>query len=118
MLELANTEIFRSTRQTETGFETELITMLFCSTLRKSKPQERYPYIRIYYIYIYYSVTEHCFPKKKKKKHKGVCTSIYTFNAPTILIHIKHNKLMKLPLTLSNLRKIYKKLKLMAHSSK
>ena len=92
---------------------------LFCSTLRKSKPQERYPYIRIYYIYIYYSVTEHCFPKKKKKKkHKGVCTSIYTFNAPTILIHIKHNKLMKLPLTLSNLRKIYKKLKLMAHSSK
>ena len=116
MLELANTEIFRSTRQTETGFETELITMLFCSTLRKSKPQERYPYIRIYYIYIYYTVTKHCFPEKKK--HKGVCTFIYTFNAYTILIHIKHNKLMKLPLTLSNLSKIYKKLKLMAHSFK
>ena len=90
---------------------------LFCSTLRKNKPQERYPYIQIYYIYIYYIVTERCFPKNKKK-HKGVCASIYTFSIHTILIHIKHNKLMKLPLTLSNLSKIYKKLKLMAHSCK
>ena len=46
-------------------------------------------------------------PKKKNPKHKGVCASMYTFSAHTTLIHIKHNKLMKVPLTLSNLSKIF-----------